>query len=571
MTKKYDFDGASAFEEISKIKQYIPDKIYKRGKEYYENDLIDNVEHEFPDKWSCEVEGSDIYEVNVELNNDKILSWECDCPYDHGDMCKHVVAFLIYIQKHRDEFPIEEMVEENFPGNSASLELLKSMDEKEMQKFVREYAKKNPGFIKEVEKHFMKETVDYEKEVGDCFRIRERDLTYNRYGYSDEEAVIAGKISRLIDKKRLQVKNGYFEIAIKATLSVMEEIGDCYEEYQDYDGELGSACQEASDFLAEIIEEHKLSPEILSYITDKLGKLLKNNSYDNYSLADIDSLLMTVSTKTADSGTALKLLDEALKAEPDSFRSDSLVMSKVKLLDEMGRKSDAEDAITQYLYLPRIRKVRLEKLVKEKLYDKAIKLIDEGIKLAKEKGHSGTISDWKDEKLTIYKKTGDMQNVINLAEDLFENGRESMKYFHILKKTISVQNWSDYLQKTLLPKVKDRGWSSVLDKIYIEEKQWDKLMDWVEKHCSIDSFTPMGNYKSYLKSNYSERILQFYRSEVVVYAERNMGRKHYQKVASVLKEMQTYKGGKEMVEKLLADFRQKYAKRPAMIQELRNV
>ena len=390
MTKKYDFDGTSAFGKISKLKQYIPDKIYQRGKEYYENDLIDNVEHEFPDKWSCEVEGSDIYEVNVELNDDKIISWECDCPYDHGDMCKHVVAFLIYILKHRDEFPVEEIIEENIPGNSEAMELLKSMNEKEMQKFVREYAKKNPGFIKEVEKHIIAETVDYEKEVSDCFRVRERDLSYNRYGYSDVESVIAGNISNLIDKQRLRLKNGYFETAVKAALSVMEEVGDCYEEYQDYDGELGSACQEAADFLAEIIEEHKLSPDLLSYITDKLGKLLKNNSYDNYSLADIDSLLMTVSTKSADTGTALKLLDEALKAEPDSFRSDSLVNSKVKLLNDMGRKSDAEDVITQYLYLPRIRKVRLEILLQEKLYDKALNLIDEGIKIAKEKGHPGT-------------------------------------------------------------------------------------------------------------------------------------------------------------------------------------
>ena len=197
--------------------------------------------------------------------------------------------------------------------------------------------------------------------------------------------------------------------------------------------------------------------------------------------------------------------------------------------------------------------------------------IDEGIKIAKEKGHSGTVSDWKDEKLNIYQKTGDIQNVINSAEDLFEHGRESMKYFHILKKTIPVGNWIDYLQNTLLPKLKDSSWSSVLDKIYIEEKQWDNLMDWAEKNCSIEGFNSIENYKSYLKSDYSERILQFYRSKIVVYAERYMGRDNYKKVASVLKEMKTYKGGKELVETLLADFRQKYAKRPAMMQELRSV
>ena len=89
--------------------------------------------------------------------------------------------------------------------------------------------------------------------------------------------------------------------------------------------------------------------------------------------------------------------------------------------------------------------------------------------------------------------------------------------------------------------------------IYIQNIE----MNWAEKHCSIDSFNSIENYKSYLKSHYPERILQFYRSKVVVYAERNMGRNHYQKVVSVLKKMKTYKGGTELVETLLADFRQK--------------
>ena len=371
--------------KIHALKQYISDTIYQRGKEYYENGLIENVEHEFPDKWSCEVDGSDIYDVNVELNGNEILFWSCDCPYDQGNICKHVVAFLIFIKEHREEYPVKKAIEKNDQNNNNSLEFLKSMDEQEMQKFIREYAKKNPEFTKEVERHFMKDTGDYEKEVNNCFRIRERDLSYNRYGYSDEEDVIAHRISNLIDKKSLQVKNGYYETAVKTALSVMEEIGNCYEEYQDYDGELASACSEAADFLSEIIEEHDLSPDLLSYITDELGKLLKNDSYDNYSLADIDCLLMAVSVKSANEETALKLLDEALRNEPDSFRSDSLVKSKSELLNNLGRESDAHDVITQYLYLPEIRKIRLEELLQEKLYDKAIKLIDEGIKLAEKK------------------------------------------------------------------------------------------------------------------------------------------------------------------------------------------
>jgi hypothetical protein len=555
--------------KLQSLKQYVSDTIYQRGKEYYEDDLIENVEHECPDKWSCEIEGSDIYDVEVELNGDEIINWNCDCPYDYGDMCKHVVAFLLYINENRNEHPITIEISEKTTDTTSS-ELLNNMNEKEMLKFMREYAKKNPEFNRELEKHFLKDTGDYKKEVDDCFKIRNRDLSYNRYDYSNEEEVIANRINELMNKKRIFVKNGQYENAVKTALYAMREIGNCYEEYTDYDGDLASACYNTAEFLSEIIEGNELDTDLSSYITQELGKMLKNDVYDNYSLADIDKLLMMVSLKSSDSQSAIKLLDEALEAEPDSFRTDSLVLSKVELLNDSGKKDEAIQVIMQYLYLPKIRKIRLKGLLDAKLYDKALQLIDEGIKLAEAKDHSGTISDWKDEKLNIYTLTNDTQNIISTAEDLFEKGRDSMKYYHILKQTVSKEDWSDYLQNTLLKKEEKRI-KSILPQIYIEETNWDKLMEWAEKNCSLDGFSPISAYNKYLKERYPERMLEFYRYRIIWYAEHKIGRNYYQIVAKILTEMQTFPNGKGLVETLLADFRQKYAKRPAMMEELRKL
>ena len=44
----------------------------------------------------AEVEGSEVYEVYVELDEeDTVLSSECDCPYDNGPVCKHLAAVLL--------------------------------------------------------------------------------------------------------------------------------------------------------------------------------------------------------------------------------------------------------------------------------------------------------------------------------------------------------------------------------------------------------------------------------------------------------------------------------------------
>jgi hypothetical protein len=68
--------------------------------------MVDNVEHNYPDTWTAEVEGSDLYTVEIKLNNGEIVSWECDCPYDYGDICKHVVAVLLYIRDNKKCHPV---------------------------------------------------------------------------------------------------------------------------------------------------------------------------------------------------------------------------------------------------------------------------------------------------------------------------------------------------------------------------------------------------------------------------------------------------------------------------------
>jgi hypothetical protein len=39
---------------LSDFQEYIPHTIYLRGQEYYDMDLIDKVEHEYPDNWSAD-------------------------------------------------------------------------------------------------------------------------------------------------------------------------------------------------------------------------------------------------------------------------------------------------------------------------------------------------------------------------------------------------------------------------------------------------------------------------------------------------------------------------------------
>lgn len=561
--------------QLQNFDQYISSSnIYLRGKEYYESNLIANVEHTYPDHWSAEIEGSYIYQVKVELNGKEIVSWDCDCPYDHGNICKHVVAFLLYIRAHKEDHPLLIEIPAN-PAQASISELLKFVDQTEILSFISRYAAQYPEFRKTLEQQFhpakkIAPGKDYRKEIQKCFNVK--GVSYDRYGHPADVDEISYNLYNYIEEAKFLIKENCLKEAAFICLEIIEHIGDKIEDYYDHDGTLIDDCQRAAEVLHDIIAQNP-SGDLLKLLQEKLGELIKNNNYDNYGLADIDDLLFMVTVKSSGFEDGIKLIDEALKSEPDSFRTHSLVVSKIEMLEKAGKNTDVKDVIDQYLYLPKIREVKLNQLIDNKQYQDALALIEEGIKIAKDKDHRGTVTDWKEKQLLIYQELKDSEKVLSLSEDLFYTGRDGMQYFRILKSIISKSQWPDYLERLLEKMETGRQWglNHVLAEIYIEEQYWGKLMLHVEKHMCLGQYSSTEAYESYLIPRYCERLLKLYHTQLLDYAEKNMGRNHYSFVAKTLNKIKTFPGGQEITRKLLTHFRTVYTRRPAMMQELRVV
>lgn len=223
--------------ELQNFQNHVPHSIFTRGEDYYENDLIENVEHEYPDKWSAEIEGSDDYHVEVELNGDEIVSWYCDCPYDYGDICKHVVAFLLYIRDNKKVHPATIEIPPT-PEQQEITDLLKYTDKKEIVDFLSKYAKEHHGFYQELESQFHPKKKnelpkDYTKEIQKCFKVR--DFSYDRYGHSSEADDIADNLNVFIEKSRYLINHDCPEEAASMLLQIIKNIGDEYEQFEDYD------------------------------------------------------------------------------------------------------------------------------------------------------------------------------------------------------------------------------------------------------------------------------------------------------------------------------------------------
>ena len=84
---------------LNNFEDEVNGTILQRGRSYFKQHAIIDLEMTSDDTWVAEVEGTDIYQVEVTLkNNDEITEFYCDCPYD-GDVCKHVVAVFYELRE----------------------------------------------------------------------------------------------------------------------------------------------------------------------------------------------------------------------------------------------------------------------------------------------------------------------------------------------------------------------------------------------------------------------------------------------------------------------------------------
>lgn len=91
------------FLSLNDFEKFVNPTIVKRGKSYLRNERVTELEEskEDPGTWFASVEGSyDDYEIQIHIDEeDQITLCECDCPYDWGEYCKHIVAVLLKIRK----------------------------------------------------------------------------------------------------------------------------------------------------------------------------------------------------------------------------------------------------------------------------------------------------------------------------------------------------------------------------------------------------------------------------------------------------------------------------------------
>ncbi len=128
---------------LTNFEGLVEPKIVERGYDYYKRGRVAKVERVSENEFSAVAFGSDDYEVYVKIDGERIVEYECDCPYDWGCTCKHAVA-VFYQIRYGNFIEVADKTREILDNIHADAlrkfvsDLLKK-DRKFRRKFLREF------------------------------------------------------------------------------------------------------------------------------------------------------------------------------------------------------------------------------------------------------------------------------------------------------------------------------------------------------------------------------------------------------------------------------------------------
>lgn len=575
---------------LDNFESCVPYRILLRGEEYYEIGAVSELEEDSPGEWTATVEGTENYSVEISMDGKEIKSWYCDCPYD-GEICKHVVATLLAIRDNekkvnRSAFSkVKVEVEEAVVIDETVdiQQLLSFANPQELSQFIYESASMHSEFKTALLNRFMAKELsatskekDYRAEIQSVFNdsyYNRKSRYHNRYDDFDcDWETVFNRMDIFLEKADFFLNVGNIDTTIDIALQTLRSIGENYEDGLLYNDDLypSDYCEQAGDLLIKVIEHPKTTQKQKTAILQELGQLAKLSTYRDYDLYDIDELLMKINLSVQPAEKALELIDKLLEERKDTYDLYQIVLRKVNLLTGLHEEQKAADTIRQYIYLTEIREMEVDKLIASCQYDEAIRLLNEGIEIAEKEEHIGTVDEWLKTKLRIYEMTHQTSDVINTCRLLFVSGRDRLEYYSKLKTLVPKEEWKSFLdtmmKETQFSKYFSFGENDEAE-IYVREKDYERLF-MLLLSVNYNQLKALMKYAHHLKNTHSEPLIAMYASLLNDYAEQNMGRNHYEFVAQALLCAKKLNGGQEAVKRLVAEFRIKYKRRPAMMEVL---
>jgi len=561
-----------AIMNLNNFENEIDDIILKRGKSYYEGGCVTELKEMKDNEWSAVVEGTERYTVKVKLTKNKSISSTCSCPYENGPFCKHEAAVYYAIRNSinadTDKTPVKETAE------SRLIKILDKLDKDKLKDIIIEHALDNNKFYNYLIAAFSpSDNASVKAEYKQYLKACINDAS-DRHGFIDyySTAHATEGAYQLISDAEKALGNSEFEKAVIMAQAVIEVMVSVFDYADDSNGDISSAVDDAFEILDDVLSEtltETIRKELFLYCIRESAKK-KYNDYGSWQ-DDFIYLASKASASEEENEKILGVVEQNIKKATEgnfhsSYSAGQFSMMKYDLLKKMNRINDAEKFFNDNLMYRNFRKMAIEEAFGKKDYDRVIELAGEGDRINAGDRYRADAREWKEWRYKAYTAKNDTLEINKLSYEFLINYSD-IKYYDTFKKTSDSAEWDEIYKKLkaeLLKKSRNY-FSHLLADILVIEGELPELLEMLKKEpWHVESYQ-----KHFLKTN-AQDIYKMHVINIRKDAEMAGDRSRYQRVCRDLRSLKKI-GGKSEAAMLVAEFKEKFKKRPAFIDELSKV
>ncbi len=555
--------------EIQRFLNDVDSKIYRRGLDYYRSGMVECVDWD-GSYATAEVCGSEEnpYLVEIGFSDDgEIEDWSCDCPYEWGPVCKHVVAALLALrEKAPGETPKKPAM--NAAKRKAVVEQLVGRAEKEwLAALILEHCQEDKRFQCRVLLELGDSgELEFAKEL-----VQETIRANTRRGYIDMDGCdnICTDLDGILDKARLRIQRGQWESALEISQFVLLTGMKLADEADSRSGSLGWTVHAAMETVTLALSSLVESREDRAKWVRRLLETAQDPVFEGwtdwrYELLRRTAVLADEQNEDAFYETLANLSDRRWESFQDGPRYDEQDKQiRYYVIRHAHGAEEGRAYLERNLEVDEFRLILAKEYMEEGNYAAAEALCRERLAKEEQSRSRQLPGRWDLLLYEIYQAWGNREKQIRQSRALALMGAEG--FYQITKGLLAEDGRWQETYPEFLAELKAARPAYEYMEILKLEGEIPLLMEQVRLNPE-SAF----RYGAVLAPQYREEVCKLCTAVIRKEAEQAGSRREYQALCSLIRSLAEL-GGQAVAKTVVAELRQKHPRRRALMDELGRV
>ncbi len=558
---------------LSTFEQVIDEKILDRGLKYFKSGAIDEVEELETGQFEAQVRGTENYTVRLRISGNAITEYECTCPYDLGPVCKHLVAVIFHLKQDELGLKATKRRSAKPPAKRKTIAdqvgaVLEKADRADIDRFIAAQCAEDRSF----RNAFLAEFAQLGEGPNKAAYAKQLKSVLSGTEHWSMARPMSAVADKLLQRARKHIADARPGVALLIVTAVAEELVQAFQSVDDSSGHMSHFIREAFVLLNDIAASDQ---EQRKAVVDYCLTAHEKQVYEGW---DWHITVLEIATLHAQGIAEIKRLRALLEGDQLSgYGIERGIELTMRLLERTESPAVAEAFMTEHLHFPRLRRAAITKAVEQRNFERATKLTMEAIAQEEARdtpralGSANYASSWTQQLLDIAIAQSDRTRIVEHARTLFlfSINMDREPFYALLKSHVPAKEWpafTDALIKDI--KTKTRYYDHEhLAMVIVREERWGELLKELAGSLHLGRIE---HYEKLLTKDHAEEVADLYITAIRHDMTSAGGRNRYQQAARYIRRIIKL-GQREKAEMLIAELREKYPQRLALMEELQKI